>query len=74
MCLLGLTLLFKDYEAYATVLGSLSAMVEACLGIPQFLLNFKNKNTLGLSIHLIVIWFGGDCYKLLYYTKENSPF
>ena len=49
MSLLAFTLMFGEYKAYNIALGVLSALIEACLGVPQFLLNFKNKNTTGLS-------------------------
>ena len=44
-----ITLVLKDYETFQFVLGILSAAIEALLGVPQFILNFKRKNTSGLS-------------------------
>ena len=37
------------------------------IGTPQFKLNYQRKNTQGLSIILICMWFFGDVYKLSYY-------
>ena len=58
---------------YQGFLGYTSSAVEAVLGVPQFMLNYKRQNTSGLSIALIFIWLGGDLYKLQYYVSHGSP-
>jgi len=55
------------------MLGTISAAIEAMLGIPQFLLNFNRKNTSGLAPVLIMMWLGGDLYKFSYYSSTGSP-
>ena len=43
------TCLFKDYPMYQNFLGLTSSAVEAVLGVPQFLLNYRRQNTEGLT-------------------------
>lgn len=69
----GLTLALKSNEAFIAVVGYLSSGIEALLGVPQFLLNYRRKNTEGLSVVLILIWLAGDLYKFTYYSSNNSP-
>jgi solute carrier family 66, member 2 len=67
------TVLLHQSHAYQAFLGYTSSGVEAVLGVPQFLLNYRRQNTSGLSIMLILIWLGGDLYKLSYYIAHASP-
>ena len=48
LLMLCLTFLFGDLTVYQNAIGFLSAAIEATLGVPQFLLNYKRKNTSGL--------------------------
>ena len=43
------TCFFRDYPAYQVFLGLTSSAVEAGLGVPQFLLNYRRQNTEGLT-------------------------
>ena len=43
------TCIFKDYYLYQSFLGLTSSAVEAGLGVPQFLLNYRRQNTDGLT-------------------------
>ncbi len=43
------TCVFKDYGVYQGFLGLTSSAVEAVLGVPQFLLNYRRQNTEGLT-------------------------
>ena len=54
-------------------MGTLSSLIEAMLGVPQFYLNYTRKNTQGLAPLLIGMWLFGDGYKLMYYYSYNSP-
>lgn len=67
------TILMSENAYFIGTLGTLSSVVEAMLGIPQFYLNFKKKNTEGLAPVLIMMWLFGDFYKLTYYISFNSP-
>ena len=43
-----ITLIFGENLLYQSAIGFSSGAIEAMLGIPQFLLNYKRKNTSGL--------------------------
>lgn len=43
------TMVFNGSVAYVGVIGFLSSAIEGLLGVPQFLLNYRRKNTSGLS-------------------------
>lgn len=43
-----ITLIFGENALYQSVIGFSSGAIEAMLGVPQFLLNYKRKNTSGL--------------------------
>jgi uncharacterized protein with PQ loop repeat len=62
-----------ENAAFVEVLGSLSALVEACLGVPQVVNNYKNKNTDTLSIVMILTWVLGDAFKSFYFYKTDAP-
>ena len=59
--------------AYYESLGALSAAVEALIGVPQFVSNFKNKSTGSLSVGMILSWFFGDAFKTFYFISNNQP-
>ncbi|CDW77367.1 UNKNOWN [Stylonychia lemnae] len=69
----GMTVIFQKSENYSFIIEQLSVGIEALLGVPQFLLNYKKKNTEGLSVVLIFIWLAGDMYKFTYYIGNHSP-
>jgi len=78
ICLMGttvgvFTIIFGSNILFQSFLGYTSSGVEALLGVPQLLLNYRRQNTSGLSIMLIFIWLGGDLYKLSYYVANESP-
>jgi solute carrier family 66, member 2 len=78
ICILGATIaiftaIFHNNTCFQSLLGYTSSGVEAILGVPQLLLNYRRHNTSGLSIMLIFIWLGGDLYKLTYYNAHESP-
>jgi len=39
------TLILEDYKVFSLILGSLSSIIEAGLGLPQVYLNHHRKNT-----------------------------
>ena len=43
-----ITLIFGENLLYQSAIGFSSGAIEAMLGVPQFLLNYKRKNTSGL--------------------------
>lgn len=42
-------------------------------GAPQFLRNFQNKSTHGMSIHMVVMWTIGDMFKTGYFVFRHAP-
>ena len=68
-----LTYYCQESPLYIGTLGTLSSIIEAMLGIPQFYLNWQRKNTEGLAPLLIMMWMFGDFYKLTYYYSYKSP-
>lgn len=43
-----LTYLFMDIPMFIEVVGFLAVLIEAMLGVPQFLRNSSNKSTVGM--------------------------
>lgn len=43
------------------------------LGAPQFLRNFNNKSTHGMSIHMVIMWTIGDMFKTGYFIFRHAP-
>lgn len=42
-------------------------------GAPQFLRNFNNKSTHGMSIHMVIMWTLGDMFKTVYFVVRAAP-
>jgi len=70
---MALTFFLGQNPIFIEAVGYASVLIEACLGLPQLISNFKNKSTAGLSIGLIFTWFFGDCTKIYYYIQKNQP-
>lgn len=62
-----------DNKTYMFFLGSLTAGIEAFLGVPQMLEIFRTKNVETISYLLVASWFCGDVFKLIYYLAKNTP-
>ena len=58
---------------YGTFLGFASTSIEATLGLPQLLSNYRTKSVEGLSFFMIFTWFAGDFLKTLYFIIEAQP-
>ena len=48
-------------------------MIEAGLGLPQLIKNFRERSVQGLSISMIAAWFIGDSFKTIYFILEKQP-
>jgi uncharacterized protein with PQ loop repeat len=59
--------------AYVEFLGYMSGLIEATLGVPQVISNYRTKNTKGFSLVLIGTWVAGDSVKLFYFINSGSP-
>ena len=42
-------------------------------GLPQFLRNYKNKSTYGMSFLMVIMWMIGDVYKTTYFLVRHAP-
>ena len=54
--------LFLGFTWYVETLGFLAVFIEAMIGAPQFLKNYQNKSTLGMSGMNIVCSIRSDLY------------
>jgi hypothetical protein len=69
----ALTYAFLNFYIYFELVGYLSLLTEACLGLPQLISNYKKKNTKGLSNSLIAGWLVGDILKTVYFILNEEP-
>jgi len=67
------TWLFIDFSWFVETLGFLAVFIEAMLGTPQFLKNYQNKSTVGMSVHMVLMWTSGDCFKTMYFVINSAP-
>lgn len=72
-----LTLLTKIFgtnnKIYIFIIGSISNFFDAIICLPQIIESFKTKNTSNVSFLMLLSWFLGDGFKLLYNIKYKSP-
>merc|ERR1719342_1959411 len=45
-----------DFSPFVETVGFLAVFTEACLGVPQFYRNFKNRSTYGMSLQMVIMW------------------
>ena len=55
------------------ILGILALMIEATLGMPQFVHDWRTKTTAGLRKELVGTWFFGDVFKTIYFIYKDAP-
>lgn len=68
-----LTYMLVDVPIFVETVGLLAVLAEAMLGIPQFLRNFFNKSTNGMSIIMVAMWTLGDAFKTCYFVIREAP-
>ncbi|GFO24083.1 Pq-loop repeat-containing protein 1 [Plakobranchus ocellatus] len=68
-----LTFLFINSAVYVEMLGFAAVFTEAMLGAPQFVRNFQNKSTLGMSKKMVGFWTCGDIFKTVYFILRQAP-
>lgn len=66
--------LFCGSPLFVETVGFLAVFVEACLGVPQFLKNYKNGSTRGMNLTMVCMWTVGDCFKTSYFLLREAPF
>jgi hypothetical protein len=62
-----------DNIYYIEFIGTMSAIVEAFLGVPQIIEIFRTQKVKALSYVMILGWLIGDFIKFLFYVKSSSP-
>jgi len=68
-----LTWLMADSKTYFAILGTLSLGTESMLAAPQFLKNYRQGSTQGMSIFMVFGWLAGDLFKVVYFVILSQP-
>jgi len=64
---------FSEQPLFVETTGFLAVFVEAMLGIPQFLRNYKNQSTRGMNQTMVLMWTCGDVFKTVYFIMRDAP-
>lgn len=67
------TWLMIDIDIFVETLGFAAVFIEAMLGTPQFLKNYQNKSTQGMSLQMVMMWTSGDLFKTGYFLLKDAP-
>jgi uncharacterized protein with PQ loop repeat len=65
--------MFCDWTLFVESVGFLAVFVEACLGVPQFLRNYRNGSTRGMNKTMVFMWTCGDVFKTTYFVMRQAP-
>jgi uncharacterized protein with PQ loop repeat len=68
-----LTYFYLQNKLFIEFMGTMSAVLEGCIALPQVHKNFVSKNVVGLSFALVFTWFAGDFMKLCYFVSYAQP-
>ncbi|KJH43815.1 PQ loop repeat protein [Dictyocaulus viviparus] len=68
-----ITMALIQFKWYVEALGMVSLLVEASLGAPQLIRNWRRKSTQGMSIPMVLAWLCGDLAKTGYFVATGSP-
>lgn len=68
-----ITYFMLPYLWFMETMGFVAVFTEAMLGAPQFIRNFNNKSTHGMSIHMVIMWTVGDMFKTGYFIFRHAP-
>ncbi|XP_053697221.1 solute carrier family 66 member 2 [Sabethes cyaneus] len=69
----AVTYLMLSVTWFMETIGFFAVFTEAMLGAPQFLRNYKNKSTHGMSICMVIMWTAGDMFKTGYFIFRHAP-
>ncbi|XP_055541513.1 solute carrier family 66 member 2 isoform X1 [Wyeomyia smithii] len=69
----AVTYLMLSLTWFMETIGFFAVFTEAMLGAPQFLRNYKNKSTHGMSICMVIMWTAGDMFKTGYFIFRHAP-
>ncbi|XP_067006944.1 solute carrier family 66 member 2 isoform X2 [Anabrus simplex] len=62
-----------EVNIFVELVGFLAVFIEALLGSPQLVRNYKNKSTAGMSVKMVVMWTVGDTFKTGYFLLREAP-
>jgi len=65
--------IFRNYNLFLQIIGSLSASFEALTCFPQVVENCRTKVTKNISFIMVVCWFFGDSFRFGYNLYYKSP-
>ena len=65
--------IFRNYNLFLQIIGSLSASFEALTCFPQIVENCRTKVTKNISFIMVVCWFFGDSFRFGYNLYYKSP-
>ena len=68
-----LSYFLKKVKLFFQIIGTLSAIFETFICIPQVVSNCRTKVTKNISFMMVFCWFLGDCFRLFYNIKFNAP-
>ncbi|XP_053556802.1 solute carrier family 66 member 2 [Bombina bombina] len=68
-----ITYVYLDTSFYVEGIGMVALLTEAMLGVPQFLQNYKNCSTRGMSVKMVLMWTAGDLLKTCYFIIKDTP-
>uniref|UniRef100_A0A6B2EFD2 Solute carrier family 66 member 2 n=1 Tax=Phlebotomus kandelakii TaxID=1109342 RepID=A0A6B2EFD2_9DIPT len=69
----AITYLMLSMEWFMETMGFFAVFTEAMLGAPQFMRNYHNKSTHGMSLHMVIMWTLGDVFKTVYFVLRSAP-
>lgn len=64
---------FMSYVVFVEAVGYASLLTEALLATPQLVKNYRSKSTVGMSQSMVLLWAGGDIFKLGYFLIKAVP-
>jgi len=68
-----ITWILLNNKVYIETIGFMAVFVEALLGMPQFMRNWRLKSTEGMSVKMVLLWASGDIFKTVYFIVRNAP-
>lgn len=54
------------------LIGWIGSIALAVCGVPQAYLSYKQGHSNGLSVALLVLWFGGEIFTLIYVLPQQD--
>ncbi|CAG7632657.1 unnamed protein product, partial [Allacma fusca] len=65
--------MFANSLLFVETVGFMAVFVEAMLGVPQYMKNYRNKSTRGMNRTMVLMWTCGDVFKTTYFVMRSAP-